>query len=224
MRKEKKIKSQKQEKKTMYIIGAVVVLFLGMILLLNTRIVFKKMEARECVKSMILMQEGMLQLQKELHLPIPSNIIFDELANTMAYYYHFGPVVLDNPTTGTLKLKPGEQIVNLPLMERKDRYILDIPKCPSKGKYMLIPSKNNPRLYDILCSVHGTLFFSDKENRYLFSGDLDALNPRDTALGREADVYFGPEESTKEFVTIIPYVKESENPKEEQTRETSSEK
>jgi hypothetical protein len=224
MRKEKKIKSQKQEKKTMYIIGAVIILFLGTILFLNTRTVFKKIEARECVKSMILMQEGMLQLQKELPLSIPSNIMFDDLANTMAYYYHFGSIVLENPTTGTFQLKPGGQIANLPLIERKDRYILDIPKCSSKGKHMLIPSKEKPGLFDILCSVHGTLFFSDKENRYLFSGDMDALNPRDTALGREADVYFGPEESTREFVTIIPYVQESENQKEEQTQETSSEK
>jgi hypothetical protein len=222
MRKEKKIKGQKQEKKTMYIIGGVIVFFLGIILFLNTRSVFKKMEARECVKSMILMQEGMLQLQKELPLQIPSNILFDDLASIMAYYYHFGSAVLVNPTTGTLQMKPIEELKTLPLVDRKDRYILDIPKCPSKGKYMLVPSKEKPGLFDILCSVHGTLFFSEKENRYIFSGDIDALNPRNTALGREADVYFGPEESTKEFVTIIPYVNESEN-QEQQNQETQSE-
>ncbi|MBN1902315.1 hypothetical protein JW926_13400 [Candidatus Sumerlaeota bacterium] len=221
MRKEKKIKSQKQEKKTMYVIGAVIAVFLVTILFLNTRQVFKKIEARDCVKSMILMQEGMLQLQKELPLQIPSDILFDDLANILAYYYHFGPVVLTNPTTGTLQLKPVEELKNLPLVERKDRYILDIPKCPSKGKYALIPSKEKPGLFDILCSVHGTVFFSEKENRYLFTGDLDALNPRDTALGKESDVYFGPEESTKDFVTIVPYVQDAAKPKQGQNRETA---
>lgn len=218
MRKEKKIKSQKQEKKTMYIIGVVIVIFLGSILFINTRLVFKKIEARECVKSMILMQEGMIQLDKELRFDVPSNILFENLANIMAYYYHFGPMVLTNPTTGTLQLKPREDLTNLTLVERKDRYVLDISKCPSKGKYMLIPSKYKPGMFDILCSEHGTLFFSDKENKYLFSGDIDALNPRKTTLGREADIYFGPEESAKEFVVIIPFVQETENLNDEQSQ------
>ena len=205
MRKEKKIKSREQEKKTIYIIVTILVVFLAAILFINARSAFRKMETRDCVKNMALMQEAMLQMQKEFRFDVPSNISFDELAELMAYYYHFGAVVFENPTTGTLRLKPKEKLVNLPLTKRKAWFILDIPKCPSKGRYSLIESDRHPGLFHINCSLHGRMYLPDKEGKYSFTGNLDALGARKTALGREADLYFAPEENTKEFITIIPF-------------------
>jgi hypothetical protein len=205
MRKEKKIKSRKQEKKTLYILGGILGVFLISILLLNARSAFKKMETRDCVINMSLMGEGMLQMRKEFRFDVPSTITTEELAETMAYYFHFGSIVFENPTTGTLALKPKEDLVNLPLTERKGRYILDIPTCPSKGRYTLLPSRENRDLFDIQCSVHGRLYLPGKDKKYLFTGDIDALGARKTDLGREADLYFSLEEIPKEFITIIPY-------------------
>jgi hypothetical protein len=216
MRKEKKIKTKETERKTIYIIGGVIVLFLIFILYLNARVAFKKIEGRDCVKSMLLMEEASLQLKKELWFDVPSSISFNELAEMMAYYYHYGKMVFDNPTTGTLRLKPKNQMANLSLTNRKDRYILNIPKCPAKGMYTLIPSKDYPELFNISCSKHGIVYLPDKEKKYLFTGDIDALGTRTTGLGREADVYFAPEESPKEYVTVIPF---KEVPKKPQNQE-----
>jgi len=212
MRKEKKLKTRKHEKKNIYIIGTILVVFLGIILFLNARSAFRKMETRDCIKNMVLMEEAMLQMRKEFRLDVPRSISFDELARVMAYYYHFGEVVFENPTTGTLRLKDEEGLDNLPLSNRQARYILDVPKCPSKGKYTLIPSRKYPGLFDIYCSVHGNLYLPNEEKKYSFTGDIDALNPHKTALGREADIYFSKEENTKEFITIVPFTEATPTP------------
>jgi len=212
MRKEKKIKTKESERKTIYIIVGVIVLFLAFILYLNAHVAFKKIETRDCVKSMLLMEEASLQLKNELRFDAPSSTSFNELAEMMAYYFHYGKIVFDNPTTGTLRLKPKNQMVNIPLTNRKDRYILNIPKCPSRGIYTLIPSKDYPSLFNISCSKHGMVYLPDKEKKYLFTGDIDALGTRTIALGREADVYFAPEESPKQYVTVIPYKEEAKKP------------
>ncbi len=205
MRKERKIKTRQHEKKTLYIVFGILALFLGGILFLNARSSFKKIETRDCVKNMAVMEEAMRQMEKEFRFDVPPNISFDDLAEMMAYYFHFGEVVFENPTTGTLRLKPKSQLVNLKPTDRKARYILEIPECPSKGHYTLIPSKVRPGLFDIQCSVHGRLYQADKHNKYAFTGDIDALNPHTSELGREADVYFIQGEIPREFVNIVPY-------------------
>jgi len=216
MRKERKIKTKETERKTIYMIGGVIVLFLGLILYLNARVAFKKIETRDCVKAMLLMEQGSLQLKKELRFDVASSISFNELAEMMAYYFHYGKIVFDNPSTGTLRLKPKDQLAKSSLINRRDRYILDIPKCPSRGSYSLISSKEYPGLFNISCSKHGMVYLPDKENKYLFTGDIDALGTRTTALGREADVYFNREQSSKEFVTVIPFKEEAKKPQKQE--------
>jgi hypothetical protein len=210
MRKEKKIKTKETERKHIYIIVGVIVLFLVLILYLNARVAFKKIETRDCVKSMLLMEEASLQLQKELRFDVPSSTGINELAEMMVYYFHYGKIVFDNPTTGTLRLRPKDQLVNTPITNRKDRYILNMPKCPSKGIYTLVPSNEYPGLFNISCSKHGIVYLPDKEKKYRFTGDIDALGTRTTALGREADMYFAPGESSREYVTVIPFKEEGE--------------
>ena len=212
MRKERKIKTRQHEKKTLYIIFGSLAIALGTILALNARSSFKKIETQNCVRNMALMEEAMRQMKKEFRFDVPPNISFDDLAEMMAYYFHFGKVVFENPTTGTLRLKPKSQLVNLKLTKRRHRYILEFPKCPSKGHYTLIPSKIRPGLFDIQCSVHGRLYQADKHNKYAFTGDIDALNPRQSALGREADLYFFQGETPKGFVTVIPYAQPEPSP------------
>lgn len=205
MRKERKIKTQEHDKHTMLIIGIALGVFLVAILYLNARSAFKKIETRNCFKAMALMQEGMLQMKKEHRLDVPANVSFEELSLLMAYYFHFGPVVLDDATSGALKLKPKEQTAHLPLVDRKSRYVLDTPKCPSKGTYSLIPSKTHPGLFEVSCSIHGTVYLPDKQGKYAFEGDIDALNPRKSDLGREAEIYFAPEETHHDSITVIPF-------------------
>lgn len=212
MRKERKVKIQKQDKHTMLIIGITLGVFLVAILYLNARSAFKKIETRNCFKAMALMQEGMLQMKKEHRFDVPADISFKDLSLLMAYYFHFGAVVLDDTTSGALKLKPKEQTANLPLVERKSRYILDTPKCPSKGTYSLIPSKTHPGLFEISCSVHGTVYLPDKQGKYAFDGDIDALNPRKSDLGREAEIYFAPEETHRDSITVIPFAQPTPAP------------
>jgi hypothetical protein len=214
MRKERKVKTQKHSRNTIIIIVAILGVFLAAIILGNVRTAFKKIEVRNCFRGMLLMEEGMLQMKKEFRFDVSPQASFDDLVMLIAEYFHFGEVVFDNPTTGTLRLKPGEKLVHLPLVDRRDRYLLDTPRCPSKGKYTLIPSLQHPGLFDISCSVHGTLYLPDKEGKYSFTGDFDVLNPRRTALGREADIRFSPDESRKEYVTIIPYVQPQPTAKE----------
>ncbi len=175
MHKEKKIKAKETERKTIYLIGGVIVLFLVLILYLNARIAFKKIETRDCLKTMLIVEEASLQLQKELRFDVPSSISFKEISGILAYYFHYGKDVFDNPSTGTLRLKPKDQLANFPLTNRKDRYIMQMPRCPSKGIYTLIPSKEYPGLFNISCSKHGIIYLPDKEKKYHFTGDIDAL-------------------------------------------------
>gem|GEM_PF-574602 len=206
MRKERKVKTQKHSRNTIIIIIAVIGVFIAAIIIGNVLTAFKKIDARNCFRGMLLMEEGMLQMKKEFRFDVPPQVSIDDLAMMMAAYFHHGPVVFENPTTGTLRLKPQEKWIHLPLVDRRDRYILDTPRCPTKGKYTLIPSQQYPGLFDISCSVHGTLYLPDKDGRYSFTGDFEALNPRNTPLGREATIYFSPDESRKEYVVIVPYV------------------
>jgi hypothetical protein len=205
MHKEKKIKAIEKDRRNIYMIGAAIALFLGVILFINARSSFKNMETRECVRGMIVMEEGMLQMEKEFRFSVPPNIEFNQLAELMAYYFHFGKDVLNNATTGTLTLKPKEKLKNLPLENRKCLYITDIPKCPKGGRYELVPSKKYHGLYDIVCSKHGRLYIRDRNKMYAFTGDIDALNPKKSALGREADIYFPENIVPNEFVTVIPF-------------------
>jgi len=205
MHKEKKIKAIEKDKKNIYIIGTVIALFLGIILFINARSAFKNMETRECVKGMIVMEEGMLQMRKEFRFDVPPNIEFDQLAELMAYYFHFGEEALNNATTGTLTLKPKEKLKNLTLVSRKSRYILDVPKCPKKGRYELVPSTKYPGLYNIVCSEHGKLYIRDKNKMYAYTGNIDELSPKKSSLGREADVYFPENIVPNEYVTVIPF-------------------
>ena len=214
MRKERKVKTQKHSRNTIIIIVAILGVFLAAIILGNVRTAFKKIEARNCFRGMLLMEEGMLQMQKEFRFDVSPQIPFDDLVMMMAEYFHFGEVVFENPTTGTLRLKPRDKLVHLPLVNRRDRYLLDTPRCPSRGKYTLMPSLQHPGLFDISCSIHGTLYLPDKEGKYSFTGDFDILNPRHTPLGREASIYFSPDESRKEYVIIVPYVQPKPTAKE----------
>lgn len=221
MRKEKKVKQKEKEKKSIYIIVGILAGFLLIFIIMNMLSTFRDMDTRECVRGMILMEEGMMQMEEEFHFNVTPSIEFEELATIMAYYYHFGPVVFENPTTGTLGLKPSEELVNLPRSTRESLYILDIPECPADGNYTLVKSENHPGLYDIVCSVHGRLYMpEERDGNYEFTGNLDAFSQRKTELGTEYELYFSKQEMPKEYVILEPYTEpgaeeESENGTEE---------
>ncbi len=210
MRKEKRIKNKVNEKKTIYIIGAVLVCCLVAILGISIYTNFSSIEERNCARGMILMGEGMQAMAKEFRLDPPGNPSFEQLGEMIAYYFHYGPDAFDYSTTGTLVLKSENRRKGLPLVKRKSRYILDIPVCAAGGTYQLIPSKSHPGMYDMECSKHGRIYLPDQDGKYAFSGDLDVFQTRKTAFGLEANVYFQPEEAEKEFVTLIPHAEPGE--------------
>ena len=225
MRKEKKIKEKEHSKKTMYIVGGAIAFFLLLILGMNLISSFNKMETQDCVRNMVVMEKGMMKMQEEFRFDIPANIEFPRLARMMAYYFHFGETVFENPTTGTLVLKPDEQLKSLPLTEREAKYVLDIPECPSGGVYSLVRSEEYPGLYNIVCSEHGKLYLPDQNNNFAFTGKLSHLNSKKTELGREAELYFSPEVLPDDYVVIVPYgqkktVSEEETGETEQTQES----
>ena len=204
MKKQRK-KKEKLETRNFIIIIAIVILFIIGILVLNAITSFRRLDVRTCVQNMVLIEEAMQMMHKEykfrfdLEREASQNIL-----RSIVFYFHYGNDALTEDKEGFLYLKPKLELVKIPPLNRPDRLLTAIPRCPSGNEYILIPSINAPGLFDVRCPKHSLLEQPNKHGKFEFSGDLYVLNPHKTEVGSEARVYF-PKHLTlpKKYVIVV---------------------
>lgn len=204
MKKQRKMK-QKLETRNTIIIFAIVIAFIMCILVLNLITSFRRHDVRTCVENMVLIEEAMQTMHDEykfrfdLERDGSQNIL-----RSLAIYFLYGKNAFSEDENGFLHLKPRRELEQLPPLNRPDRLLTSIPRCPSGNEYVLLPSTNAPGLFDVRCPKHSLLEQPNKHGKYEFSGEFYALSPYKTEVGSEARVYF-PKRLTlsKKFVTVV---------------------
>lgn len=204
MKKQRK-KKEKLETRNTIIIFAIVILFIVGMLVINAITSFRRLDVRTCVQNMVLIEEAMQMMHNEykfrfdLEREGSQNIL-----HSLVFYFHYGNDAFTEGKEGFLYLKPKLELAKIPPLNRPDRPLTAIPRCPSGDEYILVPSTNAPGLFDVRCPKHSLLEQPNKHGRFEFSGDLYALDPHKTEVGSEARVNF-PKHITlpKKYVTVV---------------------
>jgi hypothetical protein len=190
MKKQRKKKEKLETRNTLIIFAIVIVFVVGM-LVLNAITSFRRLDVRTCVEDMVLIEKAMQVMRDEykfrfdLEREGSQNIL-----RSLAIYFNYGQEAFTEDEDGFLHLKSRDELEKLSRLNRTDRLLTEIPRCPSDAEYVLIPSTNEPGLFDVRCPKHDLLEQPNQHGKYEFSGDLNALTLRKTEVGSEARVYF----------------------------------
>jgi hypothetical protein len=204
MKKQRKKKEKLETRNTMIIFGIVLLFIIG-ILIMNGITSFRRVDERRCLQNMVLIEEAMQTMKNEykFHFDLDREGSHKILL-ALAVYFSYGKDAFSEDEQGYLHLKGKDELTQLTPLNRPDRLLTTVPRCPSGQDYELLPSANAPGLFDVRCPKHSLLEQPNKFGKYEFSGNLYALNPIKTEMGSEARVYFPKHLQTqKKFVTVV---------------------